>query len=226
MEHLFSERGGTILSATNYRHIVFDVDGTLIDNEEAVLRSLQQTLEQKTERKFEPDDLRFALGIPGGDALARLGLADVPGIIEAWERNFSSLGPQTRVFGNIETMLSALKASGYALGVITSKTKSEYAQDVTKLFPSLSAFFEVVVCADDTERHKPHPDPMRFYMSRTGARVGEILYIGDSTYDYECADSAGVDFGLAVWGAKTSEGRQATHFFAQPREILNLLTGA
>ena len=91
------------------------------------MRSLQQTLEQKAGRKFELADLRFALGIPGCDALVRLGLADVPGIIEAWEHNFSSLGPQTRVFGGIETVLSALKASGFALGIITSKTKSEYA---------------------------------------------------------------------------------------------------
>ena len=97
---------------------------------------------------------------------------------------------------------------------------------MAKLFPSLSAFFRVVVCADDTERHKPHPDPMRFYMGRTRAQTNEILYIGDSVYDYGCASSTGVDFGLAVWGAKTTEGREATHFFAQPREIIELLTGA
>ena len=190
------------------------------------MRSLQQTLEQKTGKKYERNDLRFALGIPGCDALARLGLTDVPGLFEAWEHNFSSLGPQTRVFDGIETTLSILRESGYALGVITSKTRPEYTQDVAKLFPMLSAFFGVVVCADDTELHKPHPDPMHCYMSRTGARTDEILYIGDSVYDYGCASSAGVDFGLAVWGAKTTEGRQATHFFAQPREILELLTGA
>ena len=58
-----------------YKHIVFDLDGTLIDTERAILPSLRDTLEELTGRHYEEQALTFALGITGADALERLGIA-------------------------------------------------------------------------------------------------------------------------------------------------------
>lgn len=46
-----------------YKHIVFDLDGTLIDTERAILPSLRDTLEELTGRRYEEQELTFALGI-------------------------------------------------------------------------------------------------------------------------------------------------------------------
>lgn len=51
-----------------YKHIVFDIDGTLIDTEYAVLHSLQETIKELSGRKIPCSELRFALGITGTDA--------------------------------------------------------------------------------------------------------------------------------------------------------------
>ena len=48
-----------------YKHIVFDIDGTLIDTEYAVLHSLQETIKKLSRRKITCSELRFALGITG-----------------------------------------------------------------------------------------------------------------------------------------------------------------
>ena len=53
-----------------YKHIVFDIDGTLIDTEYAVLHSLQETIKELSGRKIPCSELRFALGITGTDALS------------------------------------------------------------------------------------------------------------------------------------------------------------
>ena len=59
-----------------YKHIVFDIDGTLIDTEYAVLHSLQETIKELSGRKIPCSELRFALGITGTDALKKLEIKD------------------------------------------------------------------------------------------------------------------------------------------------------
>lgn len=46
-----------------YKHILFDIDGTLVDNESAVINTWQQTLEELLGKHFEKEELGFVLGI-------------------------------------------------------------------------------------------------------------------------------------------------------------------
>ena len=60
-----------------YKHIVFDIDGTLIDTEYAVLHSLQETIRVLSGREIPCAELIFALGITGIDALKKLEIKDI-----------------------------------------------------------------------------------------------------------------------------------------------------
>ena len=64
-----------------YKHILFDIDGTLIDTEYAILHSLQETIKELSGRKIPCSELRFALGITGTDALKKLEIKDTSYII-------------------------------------------------------------------------------------------------------------------------------------------------
>ena len=68
-----------------YKHIVFDIDGTLIDTEYAVLHSLQETIKGLSGREIPCSELRFALGITGTDALKKLAIKDTSYAIELWD---------------------------------------------------------------------------------------------------------------------------------------------
>ena len=57
-----------------YKHILFDVDGTLVDNESAVINTWQQTIEELLGKHFEKKELDFVLGIPGVTTMQKLGL--------------------------------------------------------------------------------------------------------------------------------------------------------
>lgn len=67
--------------------IIFDVDGTLLDTEHAVLNSLQDTIVELKGEKLELPELSFALGIPGEVALKRVGGIDVEAGNNLWNNN-------------------------------------------------------------------------------------------------------------------------------------------
>ena len=65
-----------------YTDVVFDVDGTLVDSEWAVLVSLQRTLEAIGRPVPPAEELTFVLGITGQDALRQMGVEDIPGTFD------------------------------------------------------------------------------------------------------------------------------------------------
>lgn len=73
-----------------------------------------------------------------------------------------------RVFNQIPHLLKRLKSSGCQLGIVTSKTRAEFAADFSVF--GIDGYFEYIVCADDTQRHKPHPEPLLKYMALAAAR--------------------------------------------------------
>ena len=69
-----------------YKHIVFDIDGTLIDTEYAVINSLIKTITEITGRAPQYESLKFALGITGRNALELLKILDIEDALKRWDK--------------------------------------------------------------------------------------------------------------------------------------------
>ncbi|WP_349947905.1 HAD family hydrolase [Lacrimispora sp. BS-2] len=204
-----------------YNYIIFDIDGTILDTEIAVLSSLQKLLLEELNEKFSFEDLRFALGIPGEAALRKLGITNRLESMEKWDRYFKEYFHYVKVFDDIKDTLVKLDEMGISLGIVTSKTKQEFVNDFVPF--GLNDYFKFVVCADDTEKHKPDPEPILKFIELSGADQSKTIYIGDTKYDMDCAVGAGIDFALALWGAKSSTGINANYIFENPRQIFELI---
>lgn len=204
-----------------YSHVVFDIDGTLINSEKAVLKSLQKTLITEIGIEKELDELKFALGIPGKDALKILNIESREDILEKWDSNYNKYIEEVILFDGIRQVIQELKYNNINLGIITSKTRKEYESDFIRF--GLDSYFDVVICADDTIKHKPDGEPMEKYLVISDARREDTVYIGDSIYDMQCAKNAGVDSILALWGANDADKLTATYKLSNPKEILDLL---
>ena len=203
-----------------YTHIVFDVDGTILDTEEAVLKSLQRTLEEIGIKK-EIHELTFCLGITGQAALEYLGVLHMEEVLNRWVIHLKECRDLIGVFDGMVPLLEKLKARGCTLGIVTSRLTKEYEADFDAF--GLLGYFDTAVCVEDTELHKPSGEPMECYVRKTGAKKEEVLYIGDSRYDMECAKNAGVDCALALWGAASVKHIRADYYFPAPASILNEL---
>lgn len=200
-----------------YRTFIFDLDGTIIDSELIGLTTLQAILkEQGIEKTL--DELRFSLGIPGTTTLEVLNIADIPTTLQAWMEKEKPLMKNVPIFSGMMEVIEKLPLKG----IVTSQSKAELNNSFYQL--NIAHYFHTIISADDTEKHKPNPEPLKLALKRLGVKSSEAIYIGDSRYDMQCARSAGVDFGLALWGAKESKGfEQAKYIFKSPIDILKLI---
>jgi len=201
-------------------HIVFDIDGTLLDTESAVLLSLRDIIEEEhNDHTVDINSLRFALGIPGNDALIKLGFNDLEYYNNLWMEKFQKYYKLIHVFNGIESTLEKLKKEGLSLGIITSKTKKEYQTDFVPF--GLADYFDTIICSEDSLKHKPFSEPMEKFLEYSNSAADEALYIGDTLYDLQCAKGTNVKFALALWGCKDSHGIQADYFLSEPNDIFN-----
>lgn len=170
-------------------------------------------------------ELKFALGIPGEVTLRRLGINDTLTANCKWNAHLLKYKSQIRLFTGIQDLLTSLKAERYSLGIVTSKTRNEFMADFAES-SGLSDYFDVVVCAEDSARPKPAPDPLLAYLAMSGIDACDALYIGDTIYDSQCAQSAEVDFGLVLWSNADSRAIPAKYSFKKPSDIpLRLKSG-
>ncbi|MBU5467935.1 HAD family hydrolase [Virgibacillus sp. MSJ-26] len=203
-----------------FKYVIFDVDGTILDTEKSILKSLQKVLEDEGET-YSPNELRFALGIPGKDALKKLNIDNLDRVQSKWSQTVLEFSSEVQVFHGIKEIIETLSQQPIKLGIVTSKTKQEIIDEFDPF--GLSHFFDCIISASDTENHKPHPDPLLFCLKELGADKNDTVYIGDSIYDMQSAKSAGIKFALALWGSKTIKGFEtADYILNKPRDILTL----
>jgi pyrophosphatase PpaX len=180
--------------------VLFDLDGTVIDSGPMIISSMQHAARTVLGEDISEDVLKAAVGGPGLVAQMReLDAARVDELVEAYRAHNEPLHDELEAFWEIVEVLPRLREEGRRLGIVTAKRRSTVALAFDRL-PGLEGNFEVVITAEDTERHKPDPAPVVEALGRLGADPAEAAYVGDSPFDVRAAKAAGA-FAVAVtWG--------------------------
>ncbi len=213
----------------SYKHILFDIDGTLYDtyfaNQDAFFAEFSRRYPQ---RKLLPSDFDAVFGLPGMKSLQLLGIPEDEQIdfMQAWIKGCIERASTVKLFDGIIALLQYLHSAGYTLGIITSRQRYGMLEGTLGdcLPYEVRPYIKLAVCADDVDKPKPAPDSLKRYMELTGAKPYEILYVGDTATDLACADAAGVDFALAVWGSHERKMLKCAHYLKNPLDLINVLT--
>lgn len=204
-----------------YKCVALDVDGMLINTEQAIFHSLGRVLKEELGREFTAEEMEVSIGMLGEHTMALFNVPDPAGALKRWYAYLDEARGMNALYPGVELTVRKLKEAGYTVAVVTSRKRFE--MDDEPLLEPLRAYFDEVVTADLVEAPKPHPAPLLRLMERQGLKAEEILFVGDTIHDSRCAQNAGVDFVLAGWGARYPETIPSLHDLMHPYEIAELI---
>ncbi|MFK7986512.1 MAG: HAD family hydrolase [Sandaracinaceae bacterium] len=208
-------------------HVLFDLDGTLIDTHALYAASYRGAMAELLETPPTYEEMmglrpaserEFLLRWKGpelGDRLHRR-------MLEIYtERAATLLGG---FFDGVPELLVALRDRGIRTGIVTGKSRAAY--DVTATQLPLEGF-ETVVYEDDVEHPKPDPEGIHIALERMGLEPSRTLYLGDTPMDAEAAAAAGVQPVAALWCRPEADRARVVErlspevwALSEPRELL------
>ncbi len=198
---------------------IFDIDGTLIDTEVAVLESLQLVLQKHFGLEKTLADLEFSLGIPAAIIMQKLGVDPELGV-KYWHEEIPPFWSSMHPYAEMTETIKSLKDAGESIAIVTSKTDIEFKNEVSRF--ELMDYFDLIVTSSMTTKHKPNPEPVLKALELLQADPTTSIYFGDTAYDMESAHAAKIDFGLAGWGAHDhGQFTAADYRFKNPSAILS-----
>jgi pyrophosphatase PpaX len=209
------------------RTVLFDLDGTLIDSVRLILDSYHHTLATHGLPPRTDDEWLAGVGTPLTAQFAAWG--HDPDTLQALiatyrEYNLKHHDRMVTVYPGVVDVVRALKEDGIATGLVTSKNRAGAVRGLALV--RLEALMDVLVCADEVENPKPHPEPVEKAVRLLDADPGATVYVGDSIHDMHSGRAAGVRTAAVLWGPfgrSHLEGAQPDYWLERPNDLLTLV---
>jgi pyrophosphatase PpaX len=182
-----------------YPVVLFDLDGTLIDSGAIILASFRHAARTVLDREV-PDEVLLA-HVGGSSLHEQMRALDplrVDELVHSYREHNEPLHDGLEVFPGIFDALETLRGEGRRLGIVTAKRRVTVDLAFARL--PLAAYFDAVVTAEQTELHKPDPEPILLALDRLGTVSADAAYVGDSPFDMGAARAAGVRAVGVTWG--------------------------
>lgn len=184
--------------------VLFDLDGTLVETNIDFPLMKRRMLDLAAEHGIEADTLLsldiLAIVESACGLLASSGLHD--GAAELRARAMSALeeielrhARDTREIPFARELVCRLTAEGNKIGVVTRNCRA--ASEISLRVAGISP--DVLICREDSQRHKPHPDPLLAALDLLQARPDASIMVGDHTMDIEAGRAAGLKTIALLW---------------------------
>jgi pyrophosphatase PpaX len=184
------------------RTMLFDLDGTILDTNELIIRSFLESLKGTVPEGFSREHIIPSMGQPLGDQMKLFsGLDDVSHLIAAYrEVNLRLHDEFVKSFDYVGEVLEKLHKEGIRIGVVTTKIRLTTEKGLK--FTDLYDYVDAIVTIDDVEHAKPHPEPVQKALALLNADPSSTIMVGDSIVDMQSAVAAGVTAVGVAWSLK------------------------
>jgi phosphoglycolate phosphatase len=177
--------------------ILFDFEGTLVDLQWNLQGAVKETLEMLRTLRFPIqrlegmkystlmlEALRIAQEIGQSTDSVR---EEIGAIYDRFDEDASM---RWNLRDGSEEFLSALKANGIKIGLVSNVGRKALEKALLKL--DLHPFFNVVITRNDVQFMKPSGEGLSLALSRLQVIKDKALYLGDSVDDIQAAKEAGL----------------------------------
>lgn len=205
-----------------YNHIILDMDGTIMNSMLVDHIAMQSAAEHYLNRDITEEEMAHCFGLPAVDGLSHLGIPDdrLKEAYRFYSNSFVDHIHKSQPYDGMTETMEELIRRGATLGIVTSRNRKELEFDMERF--RLHDMVAHSITVDDVQHPKPNPESIELYCQLSGAKKEKCLFVGDTFFDSEAAERAGVHFALALWGA-TDPHLTADYQLKDPKEILDLL---
>ena len=189
---------------------LFDFDGTLVDTTDLIYQSMRHASGEVLGREVSREVLMANVGQPLPRQMELLSAEHAEALLNSYrlhnEENHDAL---IKEFPGVEEALARLRWAGVQVAVVTSKRR--FSVDMAlKNLPGLGEVVDQWVTMEDTNEHKPRPEPLHKGLELLGnVPREEATYVGDSPFDVAAAKAARVKSIAVSWGAFSEETLRA-----------------
>ena len=209
-------------------HLIFDLDGTLIDSSEdyaLCFEQLASEFNRPPPSKEEVKSLMYAglaaqfdacIG-PRSEAFHYQVLIRFREICLEHELQYTALYPQ------VSELLQTLKERGVQMHICTNRPQDLCLDVLDRL--GIRSFFDICIGGDEGVERKPDPAMLIAVLKRLSIPPSQALFVGDSVVDLSAGSRAGLATLGVDWGYTPSsilKAHQPSSFLYTPLDLLDL----
>jgi phosphoglycolate phosphatase len=196
----------------DYQLLIFDWDGTLVDSIGRIVASIRQAADLCQLPQLTEAQIRGIIGLGLPQAIACLypqlrGAEQVEHFGRVYSEHYLQLEDQPApLFPGVEEGLQAFRADGYRLAVATGKSR----RGLNKVLQGRGwlDYFDFTRCSDESAS-KPDPRMLEEILRHFRLEPAQALMVGDSRFDLQMAQRAGMHSVAVGYGAMPLDALRA-----------------
>ncbi|MCK4627607.1 MAG: HAD family hydrolase [Sedimentisphaerales bacterium] len=212
----------------NYKHIIWDWNGTLLDDVNECVAVVSGMLQRRRLPELTIERYKENVGFPVIDFYRRLGFdftkESYEKVADEYMKGYVRCLPQCRLRQGAETFIRSLTDAGLTHSVLSAYHQRRLEEAVAHF--QIEQWFIKLIGLNDYYAHSKVENG-RKWIDELPYKKQEVLFVGDMLHDYETACAMGVDCVLLSCGHQSREKLRecGVPVFDSIKEIENLLFG-